>query len=139
MKTNTKETYGQMKQRHQEEFDEFPMEFAFSSEQLQEALRELGATEDECMIIDGGGVIRKADVAALEALVLRLDDELETAMLDDGFLIGAIKYELDNHECFYGGSVRDALDALGIEEPDEQQRRCYDAAVSLTYAVMGRA
>ena len=132
METNTKETYGQMMQRHEEEFGEFPIVFAFSDKQLEEGLEKLGATKDECTSVAGGGIIRRSDAEALNALMKRLDDELTTAMLDDEFLIEAMKYELDNHEFGYTGDWRDAVEALGIEELDERQRRCLDVA-------MGRA
>ena len=40
-----KETYRELKQRHQKEINDFPIKFAFTPQQLDDGMRELGTSE----------------------------------------------------------------------------------------------
>ena len=54
--------YAELREKHQKEFDKFPMKFAFSDKQFKEAMESLGLTEndtDKIIGIGAGGFIRK--------------------------------------------------------------------------------
>lgn len=56
--------YAELKNRFQQEIDAFPMKWAFSKEQFDKSMRELGldpADTDKIIGIPGGGFIRKSD------------------------------------------------------------------------------
>lgn len=94
-----RQAYLDLKDKHQEEFNEFPIIYAFDEERLEEGLKRLGAKREECITYMGiGDVMRKADVPAFEALMKAHHEELREAMLDKEFAEAAFLYEMDNHE-----------------------------------------
>lgn len=113
------ETYQELKQRHQKEIDNFPMKFAFSPQQLDEAMRELGTSE--VMKVGAGGLIRKSDKENLLNLFKRHDEELNEAMKNESFAEKALRYELANHEYSTTGDPTEALSVLGISLKDVKQ------------------
>lgn len=112
-----KQEYLDLRSRHQKEFDEFPIAYAFNDEQLKEALTKLGATKEECVSVFGhGDIVRREDAKALIALLDRQQKELIRYLLDDeAFAEAAFLYEMDNHEYAinYSGD-EDVLDCFGI-------------------------
>lgn len=65
------ETCRQMKNRHQKEFDNFNVKFAFNNEQFDEMLKEFGLTNDNykdnlISIGYGGFILRKDKEAFIE-------------------------------------------------------------------------
>ena len=127
------ETYNELKVRISAEVNAFPLGFAFSDEQLKEALAKLGATADECLSIGAGGILRKCDKAKFDALFIRHETEREAALDNDDVLREAIRYELGNHEYCITGCSGDALGALGITLDDERKKRIFNEA-RLEYA-----
>lgn len=117
--------YLELKQRQRDEFNSFPMAFAFSDKQLAEGLAKLGVTIDEVFSIGGGGMIRKTDSPAFNDMFSRLDAELEEALKDDEFMIDAILYELGNHEYCITRDPSDTMDMLGLDLADERTHRCF--------------
>lgn len=114
-------TYLVLKQKHQEEVNNFPMVFAFNNKQFEEAMAKLGLTAtdtDKIHSIGGGGYIRKTDSAALSELLDRHDKEMKEAIDSDtsgnGFIFDMFSYELANHEYNYTGEIGPTLDALGL-------------------------
>ncbi len=126
-------TYQEQNARHRAEIEAFPMEFAFSTAQLEEALAKLGATRAEVCTIGGGGIIRKADGPALDALFTRHAAERDEAYKDDAFLLDALTYELDNHEYGYTGDPEPALLALGLTVDDERKAAILTQAKAAAY------
>lgn len=95
---NTK-PYEELKDRQREEFNSFPITYAFSEEQLNEALARLGATKEECVSVFGhGDIVKKVDAPKLIAMMKRHDQEVAEAMKDEEFAEGAFLYEMNNHE-----------------------------------------
>jgi len=115
------ETYQEMKKRHEKEMESFPMEFAFSNDQLQKALNNLGATKNEVVAVGAGSIIRKKDKGDLINLLKRHDDELNEAMKNETFADKALRYELANHEYIISGDPSEALDVLGLSLEEVQQ------------------
>lgn len=118
-------SYVEMKERHQKEVNEFPMNFAFSDEQFKRAMEELGLTEndlDKVVSIGAGGFIRKADVKAYKEMGERQYKEFREAIekdkVGDGFIKEMFLYELANHEYIITREIDDTLDALGLTDND---------------------
>ena len=112
-----RQEYLDLKKRHQKEFDEFPIAYAFNDEQLQEALEKLGATKEECVTVFGhGDIVKRTDAKALVKMMRRHDDELKQRLKDDpNFAEAAFLYEMDNHEYAINWSAdEDVLAAFGI-------------------------
>lgn len=92
------ETYHEMRERFQREFNEFPFLFAFSNEQFDRALAEKGWSEGELVRVMPGGFIRKRDARRLRAMTTAHDRELRAAMADYDFAYRAFLDEMGNHE-----------------------------------------
>lgn len=114
-------SYLSLKQAHQEEVNNFPMVFAFSDKQLEEAMEKLGLTTedtDKIYSIGGGGYIRKTDSDAFNEMFKRHEREMNQAINNDttgdGFIFDMFSYELANHEYGYTREIDDTLDALGF-------------------------
>lgn len=109
--------YLDMKKRHQEELEKFPIAYAFNGKQLEEALEKLGATKEECVTVFGhGDIVKRTDAKKLIALLEGHGDELREKLAKDvEFAEAAFLYEMDNHEYAINWSAdEDVLAALGI-------------------------
>ena len=123
--------YYELKQRIQNEVNNFPMFFAFSDDQFKEGLEKFGATPSELFRHPSSGFYRKTDAPKLHAMINRHNQELEAAMQDDDFMIDAIRYELANHEYCITFDRTDTVEALGLDMADERTLRCFKAAGKL--------
>ena len=94
-----RQKYLDMQKRHQDELSNFPIVYAFSDKQLEEALEKLGAKKEECVTVAGcGDIMKKTDVPAFLDMMKRHRKELHEAMRDVEFAYSAFLYEMDNHE-----------------------------------------
>ena len=78
--------YVDLKQRQQEEFSAFPMQFAFSDQQLAEAMTALGlkpTDTDKVYKAPGGGIYRREDGPRLKDMMVRFGRELQEAIAGD--------------------------------------------------------
>ena len=97
-------TYQEYREKSQKEFNELPIFFAFSNEQLFKALEERGLTKDDTDKIyrlgDTGGFYLKSDAEIVRAYFKKdkNDKTLEDLMKDHDFAVSAFRYEMDNHE-----------------------------------------
>lgn len=115
--------YRILKDRQQEEFNNFPLGFAFSKSQFEEMFKKWGLNANSKKDIEkvahlyAGAYIRKSDVPAYIEMANKHDKELKDAIAADttgeGFIFQMFLYELDNHEFGYTGDTSDTLDALG--------------------------
>lgn len=113
------ELYKEMVERHQKEVNDFPIAFAFNSEQLAEALKKLDATLEECIVMDCGAIIRKTDKDDYLNLFKRHHRELMDAMKDELFAESAFLYEMDNHEyAINWDGDEDVLSCFGLDYID---------------------
>ena len=121
----TMNRYADLKQRQQQEFSAFPMQFAFSNQQFAEAMAALGlepTDTDKVYKTPGGGIYRREDGPRLKEMMDRFDRELQEAIsgdqTGDGFIYEMFLYELNVHEYGYTMDTEDTLDALGytVEE-----------------------
>ena len=109
--------YLDLQKRHQKELEDFPIAYAFSDKQLQEALEKLGATKEECITVFGhGDIVKRADAEALVKMLERHSKELKQKLKDDpDFAEAAFLYEMDNHEYAINWSAdEDVLDCLNL-------------------------
>lgn len=115
------ETYNQMRNRQQKEWDAFPLYFAFGDEQIKRTFNKLGLDPDKDMdkivaIKGTGGFMLKKDRKAYLELSERhckeLKDAIEADITGTGFVYQMFRFELNNYEYGYTGDVSDTLDAL---------------------------
>ncbi len=123
-----KNAYEILRNKQQEEFNKFPMGFAFSDEQFKEAMEKLGLTEkdtDKVVSIGAGGFIRKSDVKSFNEMNNRLDKEKKEAIAADkdgtGFIKDMFLYELGNHEYIITYDLTDTLDSLDLTMEDVEK------------------
>jgi len=120
---NDMNKYLEMKKRHQDDVDNFPMFFAFNEKQFDEGMRSLGLAPTEkskiCRVGSTGGYILKTDSDKLYDMLSRHEVEMKDAIkTDDAFIFEMFRYELDNHEYSYTGEISDTLIALGLSMKD---------------------
>ena len=109
------ESYRELRDRQQKEFNELPLGFAFSDKQFDEMMEKWGLDPekdlDKIYRVPGGGFIQKKDHEHFHEVLDRHNAEMEAAKAADedgtGFLYQMFKYE-------YTGDFEDALDSLGL-------------------------
>lgn len=110
--------YLDLVERQRKEIEEFPIAYAFDEKQLEEALKKLGATKEECVSIYGhGDIVKKEDAPKFIEMLKRHVKEVQDALLSDNdFALAAFLYEMDNHEYAinYSGD-EDVLGCFGLE------------------------
>lgn len=113
-----RQEYLDLKKQHEKELNEFPIAYAFNDEQLEEALKKLGAeSEDECVTVFGhGDIVKRQDARQLVKMLERHTKEIKDKLKSDvEFAEAALLYEMDNHEYAINWSGdEDVLAALGI-------------------------
>ena len=122
------EKYVEMKERHQKMIDNLDLKFAFSDEQFEKAMQELGLTKDDTDKIVGigaGGFCLKETADKLIEYYKQFDEELTKAFNNDEFLIDAFEYELGNHEYIISYDIDDTLRALNISIKEYQENKRY--------------
>ena len=119
--------YADLKRRQQQEFDAFPIKFAFNDRQFAEAMAALGLEPtdiDKIYKAPGGGFYRKEDSAKFWEMLDRFERELQSAIAGDqtgdGFIYEMFLYELGNHEYDVTMELDETLDALDYT-PEEIQ------------------
>ena len=117
--------YADLKQRQQQEFGTFPMQYAFSNQQFAEGMAALGlkpADTDKIYKVPGGGFYRREDGSRLKTMMDRFDQELHEAVAGDktgdGFIYEMFLYELENYEYGCTMDLSETLDALGYTPED---------------------
>jgi len=118
--------YRAMKDRHQKEFNAFPIFFAFGDAQFNAAMKAWGLdpndTDQIYSLGSTGGYYRRSDAPAFHAMTARHDEEFANAISADktgnGFIYDMFMYELGNHEYSYTGEINATLDALDLTAED---------------------
>lgn len=111
--------YLELLEKHREELNNFPIAYAFDEKQLEEALKKLGATKEECVTIFGhGDIVKKPDAKRYINMLERHIDEIQELIeCDHEVAEEAFLYEMDNHEYAinYSGD-EDVLSCFGLTE-----------------------
>lgn len=118
--------YDALKKRQREEFNTFPIHFAFGDKQMKQELAELNVKEEEIdkklVGIGAGGFILKEDYPKFEEMTDRHYEEIQNEIKNDkdgtGFIKDMFFSELNNHEYGYTNDVEDTLITLGITAID---------------------
>ena len=118
MRTNE---YLKLQTKHNEEFNNFPIMFAFTDKSFEEGLVKLGLKKsdtDKVISIGYGGFIRKADKEAYLEMTIRQANERKQAIEDDktgdGYIYQMFLTELNNHEYGYTYDYEDTLNSLNL-------------------------
>lgn len=112
-----KETYRELRERQQAEFNAFPIKAAFSEEQFNKVMADWGFSPtdyNKIYSIGSGCFIRRTDSKAFQELCDRHAKELKDAFEDFDFLKSAFLYELANHEYIYSHDLAPAVESLGF-------------------------
>lgn len=111
--------YVELKNKQETEFNSFPIKFAFSRQQEEKGLEELGlASADEAIGIGGGGFIRESDKQAFYDMLEKFDKEHTQMLENPKYVVDMFKYELANHEYGYTYDLEPTLEACGLTEED---------------------
>ena len=133
------ETYKELRNRQQTEFNSFPLAAAFNKKQLREGLVKLGLDPDtgrkDIVSIGAGCFIRKSDIKAYKEMTTRHSRELDAAIAADetgeGFIYGMFCYELVNHEYCITGDPEESLAALGLTWEDIEKSQALQHGLKL--------
>lgn len=118
--------YMELKNRFEKEYNDFSKEniiWAFSDEQLNEALKERGLTLKQFKELYSrfyaGGAILNSSAQEYMAMSERHYEELQSNLRNDSeFAYEAFRYELANHEYCITCDEEPALRALGLSSDD---------------------
>lgn len=116
--------YLDLREKHREELNAFPIAYAFNDKQLKEALEKLGATKEECVTVFGhGDIVKKTDVKRFVAMLKRHTNEVKDRLkTDPDFAMAAFLYEMDNHEYAINWSGdEDVLSCFAIDWNDIEE------------------
>lgn len=114
-----RQEYVDLKRKHEQEMNDFPIAFAFNDEQLQRALEKLGAaSKEECVTVFGhGDIVKRENAKSLVEMLQRHTNEIKDKLKEDvEFAEAAFLYEMDNHEYAINWSAdKDVMDCFSID------------------------
>lgn len=99
--------YVELREKHQKEYNEFPLGYAFTNEQFDKMMENWGLDpkRDLDKIIGFksvcGGFIQKKDVEPYRKMVEKINQEMTEALKNDDFFKEACLEEFFNHELCY--------------------------------------
>jgi len=117
--------YQEIKEQKQRDynklFDNCGVFWAFSNEQFIEGAKKNPLQEGEKYVdIGSGGYMPRHNVEKLKAGTKEIDETFKTQIKEFKARETHILYELNNHECFYIGSIEGAIQALGEDYTAEE-------------------
>lgn len=125
-----RQAYLDLQKKHQEELSNFPIAYAFSDEQLEEALIKLGVKDkSEVVTVFGhGDIVKRENAKPFLAMLQRQTRELKEAMRNEEFAEAAFRYEMDNHEYAINWSAdEDVLNCFNLNFEDLKKIGLMDA------------
>lgn len=125
-----RQAYLDLKEKHQQEINDFPIAYAFNDQQLKVALKKLGATKEECVTIFGhGDIVKKENAPKFIELLKRQTEDVKAALIaDKEFAEAAFLYEMDNHEyAINWDGDDDVLRCFGLDYDDLVELNLSDA------------
>lgn len=134
-----RQAYVELIEKHRQEAEAFPIAYAFSEKQLEEALEKLGVDSvKECVTVFGhGDIVKRGDAKKFIDMLERHSKTVKDALVaDKEFAEAAFLYEMDNHEyginydgdddvlgCF--GLKYDELVELGLKDAYHQAQKAH--------------
>ena len=115
--------YLTLKNKHQQEVNDFHMFFAFSDKQFEEGMKRFGLKPTDTKKIyklgSTGGFYLRSDAEKLHDMFDRHTQEMNEAITsDDDFVCQMFLYELANHEYCITYDLEPTLDACGLTEDE---------------------
>ena len=107
--------YTELKDKQEQEFNNFPCFFAFNDDQFDDGLKKLDVKKED-LLKNGGMFYRKSDAHRLKEMMILFDEELKKNLENDEFLFDAVRYEIGNHEYVITGDLNEALEVLGLSK-----------------------
>lgn len=134
--------YIEMTGRHQQEFNEFPMFFAFTDKQFEENMAQLGLTPndtDKIYSLKGtGGFYLRSDGSKLHEMSNRQAKERKDAIDADkkgtGFIYDMFRYELVKHDFGFTWDLTETLDILGLSMEDVEKSKALSCGLKKAIA-----
>lgn len=127
--------YDELTDKHQEEFNNFPIFFAFNDKQFEEGLKKFGAKENDLYRIPGNGFILKKDSKKLSELLDRHGEEMQNHINNDkdgaGFIKGMFYYELSNYEYCYSRDLNEILEVLNLTMEEVKNNKALSNGLKL--------
>lgn len=124
--------YIELREKHQKEFNSFPIRFAFSEEQFKQIMKEWGLDPvgdvKKIVALRGiGGFIQKKDYKDFVDMNERQRKELKESLLNDDFFTEACLEEFYNHEMAYNWQGHyDVLTTLGFKLKNQERENDED-------------
>lgn len=129
------ETYAQMKQRHQEEYNSFAekhVHYAFGREQTEELLNKLGMTAEQVAAsycgLPGGGIILKKDYPLLVDLFNRQAQEWKAMRKSEDQLYRMFYQTMADYEYIVTGDDMEIIAHCGISKKEFNSAKRYPKA-----------
>lgn len=125
-----RQAYLDLQEKHRQEINNFPIAYAFSEQQLKEALEKLGVgSVKECVTIFGhGDIVKKENAKPFVDMLKRHTKEVKEALKDKEFAEAAFLYEMDNHEyAINWDGDADVLSCFGIDFNELKEMGLEDA------------
>ena len=116
-----KNKYDEIKEKHQQRVNNFPMIFAFSQEHLYEGMKKLGLKStdtDKIYDMGMGCFIKKIDIDDYNKMWSEIrkehNDLINADKTGEGYIKDMFISELENHEYSYTLDIDETLDALEL-------------------------
>ena len=115
--------YNILKTRHEKEFDELPIHFAFGDEQYKKMLNKLNVKKEQIVKVSkAGGYMLRDDFSKYKEMSERhyneIHDEIKNDKDGSGFIKDMFYSELCNHEYGYTMDEEETLESLSISYND---------------------
>jgi len=126
----SRQAYLDLLDKQREELNNFPIAYAFDDNQLEEALKKLGATKAECVTIFGhGDIVKKENAPKFIAMLKRHTQDVKDLITNDKDIAeAAFLYEMDNHEyAINWDGDDDVLRCFGMDYDDLVEAGLEDA------------
>ncbi|HHD0847314.1 DUF7659 family protein [Staphylococcus capitis] len=107
------ESYRELKQRHQQEFNALPIFFAFDEQQYQEGLKKVNATSETPIVkLAGGCYVKQSDFSTIKRLLEQHKEEHSQNMMNsDTYTYNMLRVELVEREYASNRDLKQILNA----------------------------
>jgi len=117
-------TYSELKEKQENEINNFPIQWAFSKKQAEEGFKNLGLNysnpedHNKIAVINGGGFMLLSDEDKYYSMLKRHSEEIINFRADKQEFIKALVYEMKNYEMIYSHDSSGVKSELRITEED---------------------
>lgn len=135
LETRSFKSYEEMKKAHQDDYNAFPLGFAFNKVQFNEMMENWGLNPETdlnkiSMLPQNIGYIRKADIPAFEEMLEKHKQEKITFKEKQSNIKAMLLNEMINHEYVISGDLAEVLEAVGYTMDDYAKSPTLQKAVN---------